>query len=82
MPTVKVQAMLTDGIGFYQPPKIGKHANPGRRIKDGQIFDLYYDDNYPLEDVIDNGKLIKKGQLSKSWMQLQKAPRKTKKRAQ
>jgi len=69
MSTIQVKAVFPEGqFAFYQPPKIGKEANIGRRVKDGDTVNVYYDKNHPLEDVIDeNDVVIKKGQLAK-WM--------------
>ena len=67
MPTVLAKVDLPENeFVFYQPPKVGKEANPGRRLKGGSEFQLYYDENYPIEDVVKDGKVIKKGQKGKN----------------
>lgn len=77
MPLLRVRAQFNENteIGFYQRPAIGKGSArktfPGRRIRDGQEFDLYYDDDYPLESrsIIDGNRTKTQNGVLADWME-------------
>lgn len=59
MPTVRVKANCPEGKFLFYAPK----GEPGRRYRDGEIFNFEYDDSRPIEK-----------QISK-WMDLMEKPK-------